>query len=130
ERPCVSKTLRIHGYTEHTEQFRELSNYGSDAASVLDLMKAAPELGRRLHSALPIQAAQVVWAVRHEMARTLDDVLSRRTRALFLNAKAAITMAPAVAKLMADALGRDEPWQQAQVSEFTGLAQGYLVHPN
>jgi glycerol-3-phosphate dehydrogenase len=63
------------------------------------------------------------------MARTVDDVLSRRTRALFLNAKAALAMAPAVAKLLATELGRDERWQNEQVVQFTAMAQGYLVSP-
>ena len=129
ERPCVTKTLKIHGYHQNAEEFGELSHYGSDAPALRDMMATAPELGRQLHPALPIQAVQVVWAVRHEMARTVDDVLSRRTRALFLNAKAALAMAPAVAKLMAAELGRDETWQNEQVAQFTALAQGYLVRP-
>lgn len=129
ERPSVTKTLRIHGYHQNAEQFGDLSQYGSDAPALDELMNAAPELSRRLHPALPIQAAQVVWAVRHEMARTADDVLSRRTRALFLNAKAALAMAPAVAKLMAAELGRNENWQRDQVAQFTTQAQGYLVLP-
>ena len=129
ERPCVTKTLNIHGYHQHAEQFGDLSYYGSDAVALRELMSARPELGRRLHPALPIQAVQVVWAVRHEMARTVDDVLSRRTRALFLNAQAALAMAPDVARLMAGELGRDEQWQSDQVTQFTALARGYLVHP-
>src|SRR5207245_10834383 len=94
-----------------------------------ELIAKTPELGRQLNPALPIQAVQVAWAVRHEMARTVDDVLARRTRALFLNAKAALAMAPVVAKLMAAELGRDERWQSEQVAQFTGMAQGYLVPP-
>jgi glycerol-3-phosphate dehydrogenase len=127
ERPCVTKTLKIHGSHDHAEQFGDLSHYGSDATALRELMTTTPELGRRLHPALPIQAVQVVWAVRHEMARTVDDVLARRTRALLLNARAALAMAPAVAKLMAAELGRDETWQNHQVAQFTALAQGYLV---
>jgi glycerol-3-phosphate dehydrogenase len=75
---------------------------------------------------LPICGAQIVWAARHEMARTLDDVLARRTRALFLNARAALAMAPAAARLLADALGRDENWQRRQLAEFTGIVAGFL----
>jgi len=129
ERPCVTKTLNIHGHHQHAEQFGDLSYYGSDATALRELITAAPELGRQLDHALPIQAVQVVWGVRHEMARTVDDVLSRRTRALFLNAKAALAMSPAVAKLMAAELGRDEPWQNEQVAQFTAMAQSYLVGP-
>jgi glycerol-3-phosphate dehydrogenase len=127
ERPCVTRTLTIHGHHPDAEPFGDLRYYGSDAAAIYALIAASPELGRRLDPALPIQAAQVVWAVRHEMARTVDDVLARRTRALFLNARAAIAMTPAVAKIMAAELGRDEGWQAEQVAQFTAMAQGYLV---
>ena len=79
-----------------------------------------------LDPALPVRAAQVVWAVRHEMARTVDDVLARRTRALSLNVRAALRMAPAAAQLMATELGRDEAWQRQQLAEFGLLAERYL----
>jgi glycerol-3-phosphate dehydrogenase len=127
ERPCVTRTLHIHGYHPHPEQLGDLRYYGSDAAALGELIAGAPELGRPLDPALPVHAAQVVWAVRHEMARTVDDVLSRRTRALFLNARAALAMAPAVAQLMAAELGRAEAWQRDQVAQFTAMAQNYLV---
>ncbi len=125
--PCVTKTLKIHGYRAHAEEFGDLSCYGSDASVLRELMTTAPELGGQLHPALPIQAVQVIWAVRNEMARTVEDVLSRRTRALLLDANAAIAMAPAVAKLIAVELERDKTWQQDQVARFTALAQGYRI---
>jgi glycerol-3-phosphate dehydrogenase len=126
ERPCVTKTLQIYGYELHPEKFGELSSYGSNAAGIRELIRNRPELGSQLHEALPICAAQVVWAVRHEMARTIDDVLARRTRGLFLNARAATAMAPEVARLMVRELGKDEQWQKVQIEEFVALAQGYL----
>jgi glycerol-3-phosphate dehydrogenase len=129
ERPCVTKTLSIHGYHPHAEEFGDLSYYGADAPALRELTTSAPELGRQLNPALPTRAVQVVWAARQEMARTVDDVLSRRTRALILNAKAAIAMAPAVANLMATELGRDETWQNDQVARFAALAQSYLIRP-
>ncbi len=129
EEPCVTKTLNIHGHHNHPEQFGDLYFYGSDAPAVKKLMDGDPNLAERLHAALPIYAAQVVWAVRHEMARTVDDVLSRRTRALLLNTRAAIAMAPRVAQLMAAELGRDAAWEAAQVTEFTAIAQHYLIPP-
>jgi len=129
ERPCVTRGLNIHGYHRHAEQFGDLSYYGSDAEAIHELMEADPALARRLHDALPVYAAQVVWAARREMARTVDDVLARRTRALLLNAAAAIAMAPAAAKLMAAELGRDKQWERDQVAEFTAIAQNYLIHP-
>ena len=127
DRPCITKTLRIHGAIEDAERFGDLQYYGSDAPEVLQLIEANPELSKQLHPALPIVAAQVIWAVRRELARTVDDVLSRRTRALFLNAQAAIAMAPAVAKLMATELGRDAEWERVQIDEFCKIAQGYVV---
>ncbi len=129
ERPCVTRGLNIHGYHSNAAQFGDLSYYGSDAPAIADLMKVDPALGRRLHEALPIFAAQVVWAARREMARTVDDVLARRTRALLLNAPAAIAMAAAVAQLLAAELGRDAAWQRQQVAEFTAMAQNYLIQP-
>ena len=84
-------------------------------------------MAAQLHPDLPYIAAEVVWAVREEMARTVEDVLARHTRALFLNANAAIAMAESVGKLMAAELGRDEAWVEAQVKEFHTLAEQYRV---
>jgi glycerol-3-phosphate dehydrogenase len=69
----------------------------------------------------------VVWAVRHEMARTLEDVLARRTRALFLNAQAAIRMAPRVVELMARELDQNREWGAEQLRSFQQTAQNYVV---
>ncbi len=76
---------------------------------------------------MPYKKAEIVWAVQKEMARTVEDVLARRTRALFLNAKVSIEIAPQVAKLIAEQMGYDKNWQETQVSEFTKLAEGYLL---
>jgi glycerol-3-phosphate dehydrogenase len=127
ERPCVTRSLNIHGYHQSAEEFGELSVYGSDAIAIQQMMDDDPAMAKVLNHRLPIRAAQVIWAVRREMARTVDDVLARRTRALPLDAKAAIEMAPAVAKLMAGELGRDADWEARQVEEFQAIAQGYLV---
>ena len=91
------------------------------------LPRPKPASAVQLHPALPYIAAEVVWAARDEMARTVEDVLARHTRALFLNATAAIAMAEPVAQLLAAELGRDEAWIAAQVKEFTALAQQYRV---
>ena len=88
---------------------------------------AEPELGHRLDDALPYTGAEVAWAARTEMARTVEDVLARRTRALFLNAKAAARMAPAVAAIVARELGRDEAWQRREIASFVQLARSYSL---
>jgi glycerol-3-phosphate dehydrogenase len=126
ERPSVTAKLRIHGHHEDAASFGVLAGYGADAPAIRTLMEA-DGLASRLHAKRTITGAEVVWAVRHEMARTVEDVLSRRTRTLPLDARAAIAMAPRVAELIAAELGRDEAWRAAQVRQFTTLAQGYLI---
>jgi len=126
ESPCPTRHLKIHGYTEDFASLGSLDVYGSDAEAIRTLAKD-PKLAVQLHPDLPYIAAEVVWAARAEMARTVEDVLARHTRALFLNANAAIAMAEPVAKLMAAELGRDEAWIAAQVREFCTLAEQYRV---
>ena len=94
---------------------------------VQELEHSQPAWAERMDSALPYTAAEVIWAVRHELALTLEDVLARRTRALFLNARAALRMAPRVADLMASELGRDAAWKSRQLSAFADMAKGYLL---
>ena len=92
-------------------------------------MEEAPELGERLHADLPYTRAEVVWAVRNEMARSVEDVLARRMRALLLNARASVEMAPEVAGIMADELHYDRKWRQNQVAAYTRMANEYLPNP-
>jgi glycerol-3-phosphate dehydrogenase len=127
ERPCVTRGLNVHGFHRQANNFGALSMYGADALLIQDLIRAEPSLGAPLHSSLPYCGAEVVWAARVEMARTVEDVLARRTRALFLNARAAIDMAAETARLLARELGYDEAWQKQQISAFHALADGYLV---
>jgi glycerol-3-phosphate dehydrogenase len=122
-RRCVTHELRIHGHDPSANG--PLKVYGSDAPAIRKLMDADPALATPLHPALPYCGAEVVWAARAEMARTVEDVLARRTRALFLNARAATEMAPRVAELMARELCRDTIWVNAQLKAFAGLAAGY-----
>ncbi len=123
---CTTKNLRIHGYMENSAALGSLEVYGSDAEAIRTLAHD-PTLAAQLHPALPYIAAEVVWAARVEMARTVEDVLARHTRALFLNADAAMAMAGPVARLLASELGRDEAWIAAQVAEFCALAEQYKV---
>jgi glycerol-3-phosphate dehydrogenase len=126
-RDCVTRHLNIHGFHTHPERFGELAAYGSDAPAVEALLASDPALAELLHPRLPIRAGEVVWAVREEMARTVDDVLARRTRSLVLDARAAAEAAPAVADLMAGELGRDSGWASDQVDAFQHLAAGYVL---
>jgi glycerol-3-phosphate dehydrogenase len=127
EKPCVTRNLNVHGFHRQADNFGALSVYGADALLIQDLIRVEPALAAPLHPALPYCKAEVVWAARIEMARTVEDVLARRTRALFLNARAAMAMAPETARLLGRELGRDEAWQTQQVAAFRALAEGYLV---
>ena len=129
DRPCVTEKLQLLGWRSPNAEARAdwLAVYGSEAEDILALIEQDSTLGDWIHPRLPYPAATVIWAARHEQARTLEDVLSRRTRALLLDAQAAIESAPAVATLLAKELGRDDAWAKSQVEEFTTLAKGYLV---
>ncbi len=126
DRPCITRSMPIHGHLRDAERFGDLAHYGTDAVAVQALIESGERYAARLHPALPYRAGEVVWSTRFEMARTLDDYLSRRSRATFLNARAAIAMAPEVARLMAGELGRDAAWQERQIREFREIAAGYL----
>jgi glycerol-3-phosphate dehydrogenase len=126
-RPCITRELHLHGYD--TTATGPLAIYGSDAADIRRLMEAEPALATPLHAALPYTGAEVVWAARREMARTVDDVLARRTRTLFLNARAALAIAPRVAELLARELGRNEAWVGQQLQAFGELATHYTIRP-
>src|ERR1700733_13749970 len=124
---CVTRSLKLHGYHEDAEALGDLWFYGSDAEAIRAIASEDPQLLQPMHTDLTYCAAEVIWAVHNEMARTVEDVLARRTRALFLNAKAAISLAPRVATIMARELNEDEIWIANQVNAFIGLAQNYLV---
>jgi len=128
ERASTTDHLPIHGFHASWEQFGDLAVYGSDAPQILKLANADPSLTERLHPDLPYIAAEVVWAVREEMARTVEDVLARRLRALFLNARAALKMAPAVAELMAREFDAGEAWKARQLAAFESIAANYQLH--
>ncbi len=127
EKPCITRNLNVHGFHRQAQNFGNLAVYGADALLIQDLIRADPSLAAPLHATLTYCGAEVVWAARVEMARTVEDVLARRTRALFLNARAAMAMAPETARLLAAELGRDDAWQRQQVEAFHAVASGYLV---
>lgn len=126
-RPSVTRRLPIHGFHRHAERFGPLAIYGSDAPALKSLIDENPSYGRRLHPRLPLMAGQVIWGVRYEMARRVEDILSRRTRALLLDARGSIEAAPLVAELMAKELGKDKRWCDEQVKAYRDLASGYLL---
>jgi glycerol-3-phosphate dehydrogenase len=124
-RPCETADLRLHGWRSEPDD-SPFSGYGSDAEAVAGLVRERPALGEVLHPSLPQRAVEVVWAAREEAARSVEDVLARRTRALFLDARASIEAAPQVSALLAQELGRDSRWAEEQVATYREVAAGYL----
>ena len=127
KQPCVTAELNIHGHKINMDYADTLNMYGSDAAEIKQLIIDQPLLKEKIHESLPYIKAEVVWAVQEEMAITVEDVLARRTRALFIDAGSAIEAAPLVANLMAAILQKNYDWQQQQVKAFTAVANNYLL---
>ena len=125
---CVTKNMPIHGYIKNRNHVGHLLVYGSDIPKIKAMISQDPELGEKLHPDLPYLKVEVVWAVREEMARTIEDVLARRTRALLLDARASIVIAPEVAALMAKELGYRRKWRKEQVQQYTEFANGYILN--
>ena len=122
-RACLTEKLHLHGWTDGAQD----GPRGTDAKMVLELAQTKPELQEKLHPRLGCIAAEVIWETRNSMARTVEDILARRTRALFLNARASIEMAPRVARLMAEEMKKDKDWENDQVREFEKVARAFVV---
>jgi glycerol-3-phosphate dehydrogenase len=121
-----SAQVHIHGFTD-TIASGHWGIYGSDAEKIQALALQYPRLAESIHPKFPHILAEVVWACQHEMALTVEDVLSRRIRMLVLDAQAAIDAAPGVAQIMAEALGKEESWINAELLTFQKIAQQYLI---
>jgi glycerol-3-phosphate dehydrogenase len=123
---CQTEDMQIHGWTKSKIKASNLAPYGADSLHIQELIETDSSLGERVHPDLMTQKAEVIWHAREEMARTVEDVLARRTRSLLLNAAASIEAAPEVARILAKALGRDAAWETQQVADYTALAKGYV----
>lgn len=124
---CITTNLKIHGWQQGVDWEHHLHVYGADRSGIESLITERPELGEKIHPNMPYLKAEVIWACSNEMAMTVDDVLSRRTRMLLLDAKAAIESAEHVAVLMADELGKQKAWVANQVKEFKQIAKQYIL---
>ncbi|NQU68044.1 MAG: glycerol-3-phosphate dehydrogenase/oxidase [Candidatus Marinimicrobia bacterium] len=126
-RPCVTVDLQLHGYHLHPEKFDSLAHYGCDAPAISDLLNSQTEWGQPIHPDFDICIGEIIWAVRHEMARTVEDFLSRRTRMLLLDARASVEMAMTVAEIMAEELKHPKEWIEVQVRRYRTMAKKYVV---
>ena len=100
--------------------------YGRGAKEIEEMISDNPSLNRKVISEFPYTTAEIIWICRNEMPQTIEDILARRTRALFLNARASMDMAPEVARFMAEELGKDDKWQKKQIEDYRNLVRNYL----
>ncbi len=129
KKTCITQHLSIHGNKPTTTLDREnhLYIYGSDIAKILQLQEEEPELKEKLHPDYEFTLAEIVWAVRYEMARTVDDILARRVRLLFLDARAAIEVSEKTARVIAKELGHDENWIAKEIADFKATSKGFFL---
>lgn len=122
-----SEQIKLHGYPNGQQAEGHWRTYGSEATAIQALIGEQPELGQPLHPNYPNTKAEVVWMARHEMAQRIEDVLARRLRTLFLDAKAALEMAEPVGKILQQELDKDDAWREKEVADFKAVARGYLL---
>ncbi|HSH20616.1 MAG TPA: glycerol-3-phosphate dehydrogenase/oxidase [Draconibacterium sp.] len=126
ERECITKHLPIHGFRMDIDPYTDpMAPYGINKEDVLSIAEEEKNMGGYISEKLNILKSQIVWAVRKEMARTVEDVLARRTRALFLDARESIRIAPEVAFIMASELKHDNDWMKNQIEAFKKIAKNY-----
>lgn len=128
--PCQTKDLSLHGPVDSELATAGVGDFVSpDQAAFHALVEGNPLLDERPEGLPGLRRVEVVWAARHEMARSLEDVLARRTRWLFLDTSGCLAAAPQVAAWLADELGRDESWQATQIESFRQIATHFTCPP-
>jgi glycerol-3-phosphate dehydrogenase len=116
----------MHGWVHAVDINDPLHHYGSDAPRIRALAAQDKSAAERIHPDSPYLVAEIDWAVQEEMAMRLEDVLARRLRMLFLDARAAMEVAPFVAQRMSRLLGKDDGWVAREVADFRETARHYL----
>jgi glycerol-3-phosphate dehydrogenase len=128
--PSTTVNMPLHGANGDAARPglpNPLALYGTDQSAIAALIAEDPALGKPIHPALPYTCAEVVFAARHELARTVDDTLSRRTRAFFVDLRASVESAPMVAQLLARELGHDDAWAADSAAAYKAIAQPTLA---
>ena len=123
---CITTELPVHGNMSTPDFATPGYYYGTDKKSIDALVRENNSLAEPIHTKLPYTKADITWSVREEAGLTIEDILARRTRALLLDAKAAIEASPVVASIMAKELNQTEAWIKNQIISFTKTAKNYL----
>ena len=122
---CRTENLKLFGYSKESK-LAQLSIYGSEAIEIKKIIEKNPFLGIPISNRLPYCQAELMWIIKNEMPRTVEDILARRTRALNLDVQASVELAPMVASLLARELLFDENWEKSQIKKFTDVAHIYM----
>lgn len=123
----INQAINLHQFPDRKCVTENLKIFNSDVENIEKIIAENPTLAKKIHEKLPYKKAEIIYAVRYEMARTIEDFLARRIRLLFLNAKLAVEIAPLAAEIMAIELGKDEFWITEQIQKFNQTAENYLI---
>ena len=124
-RKCVTSKLKLTTLSVINSSDR-LHIYGDKSSEIEKMISEKPGLGIPIDPRLPYTKAEMIWICKNEMPFTIEDILARRTRALFLNARASSDIATEVAGLMAEELGYNMKWQKEQVESYNQLVKNYI----
>jgi len=122
-----TKHLKIHGYKKDTDINDPMYFYGTDKRSIMKIVSEDSSMNQMISKKLNIIKAQVIWSVRNEMSINVEDFLARRVRAQLLDARESVRIAPAVAKIMAEEMGKTQAWQKAQVKQYEKVTGNYIL---
>lgn len=125
KKKCVTRSLKINSENGMDRNSR-FHIYGKHSTGILALLKENPALGEPIDPRLPYTRAEIIWICRNEMVVNLEDILARRTRALFLDVKASLDIAAETAVIMAKEMGFDKKWEMEQLADYRKLAANYL----
>ena len=125
KRRCITGNFSFYSNGKPLESDR-LKIYGNQASEIEKMIREQPGLGELIHVRLPYTKAEILWICRNEMPLTLEDILARRTRALFLDARASAEVCPVVADLMAKEFGLSKQWQESEISKYNNLIINYI----
>lgn len=122
-----TRNFHIHGYQSEIDRNDALYFYGADKMLLNELCSKNIGYQNLISEKLQLFEVQVYWAVHNEMARTVEDVLARRTRCILFDSRESVRIAPVVAKIMANELEKDAEWVDSQVRSFEELSKNYML---
>jgi glycerol-3-phosphate dehydrogenase len=122
---CITSGLRLASPASDKSAERFYA-YGDNSADIEKIISENPETGIALDKRLPYTRAEIIWICRNEMPVNIEDILARRTRSLFLNARASADIAPQVADIMAAEFGFDQNWRNDQIDSYNLLIKNYI----